>query len=118
MPATRKARALGVHHVALAVDDIDAALAFYGRLFEFALLDRSDAWAFLDLSDQFLVLQKTPPDGRHDGGHSGGCQFGLVVDDKDAVLHALADAGITPMPGQLVHFVDPWGNRVRLVCYD
>ncbi len=111
MPAPRKARALGLHHVALDVDDIDTALAFYGRLFEFTLLDKTDASAFLDLSNQFIVLQKSP-------APRSNCQIGLVVDDRTAVLRALADAGVTPVPGHLVHFVDPWGNRVRLICYD
>ncbi len=32
-----KARAVGINHVALEVADIDAALDFYGRLFEFEL---------------------------------------------------------------------------------
>jgi len=32
-----KARALGVNHVVLEVDDLDQALAFYGSLFEFTL---------------------------------------------------------------------------------
>ena len=30
MPASRKARALGLNHIALEVGDIDEALAFYG----------------------------------------------------------------------------------------
>jgi catechol 2,3-dioxygenase-like lactoylglutathione lyase family enzyme len=33
----KKARAIGFNHVALEVGDIDEALAFYGRLFEFEL---------------------------------------------------------------------------------
>ena len=32
-----KARAIGYNHVALIVGDIDEALAFYGRLFDFTL---------------------------------------------------------------------------------
>ena len=38
MAETRKARAMGVNHVALEVGDIEEALAFYGRLFDFKLL--------------------------------------------------------------------------------
>ena len=33
----RKARAIGLNHVALEVGDIEEALAFYGRLFDFKL---------------------------------------------------------------------------------
>ena len=35
MAHAKKARAIGFNHVALEVGDIDEALAFYGRLFEF-----------------------------------------------------------------------------------
>ena len=44
--------------------------------------------------------------------------MGLVVDDKDAVRKALADAGIQPMPGPFLDFLDPWGNRIEIVSYD
>jgi lactoylglutathione lyase len=113
MPHARKARAIGFNHVALEVDDINEALAFYGRLFDFELRGRSKTSAFIDLGDQFLALQKgrtqAPDDGRH---------FGLVVDDKDAVRHALADAGVDTLPGQFLDFLDPWGNRIEIVSYD
>jgi len=35
MAEARKARAIGFNHVALEVGDIEEALAFYGRLFDF-----------------------------------------------------------------------------------
>jgi hypothetical protein len=41
-----------------------------------------------------------------------------VVDDKDAVRHALAKAGVDPLPGQFLDFLDPWGNRVEIVSYE
>ena len=109
---SRKARAVGFNHVALEVGDIDEALAFYGGLFEFELRSRSDTVAFIDLGDQFIALQKgrkqPPDDGRH---------FGLVVDDKNAVRKALADAGIATLPGPFLDFMDPWGNRIEIVGY-
>ena len=37
MAEARKARAVGFNHVALEVGDIEEALAFYGRLFDFKL---------------------------------------------------------------------------------
>jgi lactoylglutathione lyase len=112
MPEARKARAVGFNHVALVVGDIEEALAFYGRLFDFKLRGKSKDSAFIDLGDQFLALQKgrtAPDDGRH---------FGLVVDDKDAVRKALADAGIKKLPGRFLDFHDPWGNRIEIVGYD
>jgi hypothetical protein len=44
--------------------------------------------------------------------------LGLVVDDKDAVRKALADAEIQPLPGPFLDFLDPWGNRIEIVSYD
>ncbi|MBV9782712.1 MAG: VOC family protein [Acidisphaera sp.] len=108
-----KARAIGVNHVALEVGDIEEALAFYGRLFAFELRGKSEDMAFIDLGDQFLALQKgrrqPPDDGRH---------FGLVVDDKDAVRKALAEAEVETLPGRFLDFRDPWGNRIEIVGYD
>ena len=41
-----------------------------------------------------------------------------MVDDKDAVRRALAEAGVDPLPGQFLDFLDPWGNRVEIVSYE
>ncbi len=113
MPEAKKARAIGFNHVALEVGDIEAALAFYGRLFDFELRGKSETAAFIDLGDQFLALQKGRTQPADDGRH-----FGLVVDDKQAVRAALADAGIKPLPGRFLDFLDPWGNRIEIVGYD
>jgi len=113
MPPAKKARAIGLNHVALEVGDIDEALAFYGRLFDFKLRGRSKTSAFIDLGDQFLALQKGRTQAADDGRH-----FGLVVDDKDAVRRALAEAGVDPLPGRFLDFLDPWGNRIEIVGYD
>ena len=113
MSHARKARAIGFNHVALEVGDIDEALAFYGRLFDFELRGRSKTSAFIDLGDQFLALQKGRTQAADDGRH-----FGLVVDDKDAVRRALAEAGVEPLPGRFLDFLDPWGNRIEIVGYD
>jgi predicted enzyme related to lactoylglutathione lyase len=112
MPEVKKARAVGFNHVALEVGDIEAALAFYGRLFEFELRGKDDTSAFIDLGDQFLALQKGRKQPADDGRH-----FGLVVDDKEAVRRALAAAGIKPLPGPFLDFLDPWGNRIEIVGY-
>ena len=113
MAKHRKARAVGFNHVALEVGDIEQALAFYGRLLDFELRGKSGDMAFIDLGDQFLALQK----GRHQPADEGR-HFGLVVDDKEAVRKALADAGIEPLPGPFLDFLDPWGNRIEIVSYD
>jgi catechol 2,3-dioxygenase-like lactoylglutathione lyase family enzyme len=58
MTEARKARAIGFNHIALEVGDIEDALAFYGRLFDFELRGKSDTAAFIDLGDQFLASRK------------------------------------------------------------
>ena len=113
MPAAKKVRAVGFNHVALEVGDIEQALAFYGRLFDFKLRSKDASSAFIDLGDQFIALQKGRSQPSDDGRH-----FGLVVDDKEAVRSALADAGIEALPGPFLDFRDPWGNRIEIVGYD
>ena len=109
----RKARMVGFNHVALEVGDIDAALTFYGRLFDFELRSRSDSMAFIDLGDQFIALQKGRRQPADDGRH-----FGLVVDDKERVRQALSAAGVETLAGPFLDFRDPWGNRIEIVGYD
>jgi len=106
------ARAIGINHVALEVGDIDEALAFYGRFVDFELRGRRPTMAWLDLGDQFLALSS----GRTQGP-DGGRHFGLVVDDKEAVRAALAEAGIDVAPSGGLRFADPWGNLVEVVDY-
>ena len=113
MSATTKARAVGFNHVALEVGDIEEALAFYGRLFEFELRGKSDTMAFIDLGDQFIALQKGRRQPADDGRH-----FGLVVDDKEAARKALDAAGVALVGGPFLDFRDPWGNRIEIVGYD
>ena len=113
MAKSKKPRVVGFNHVALEVGDIEEALTFYGRLFEFELRGKSKTMAFIDLGDQFIALQKgrkqPPDDGRH---------FGLVVDDKEAARRALKAAGVATLPGPFLDFRDPWGNRIEIVGYD
>ena len=112
MAGSAKARAVGFNHVALEVGDIEEALWFYGRLFAFELRSKSATDAFIDLGDQFIALQKGRKQPADDGRH-----FGLVVDDKEAVRKALAEAGVKTLPGPFLDFMDPWGNRIEIVGY-
>lgn len=107
------ARLVGINHVALEVGDIDEALEWYGRFFEFALRGRhGNRMAFLDMGDQFIAMaagRRQEPDGsRH---------FGLVVDDKEAARKAMRDAGVDVSPSGSLDFRDPWGNHVQVVDY-
>ncbi len=109
---TSRARLVGFNHIALEVDDLEDALEFYGRIFEFELRGRSPRMAFIDAGDQFIALAEgrtQPPDEhRH---------FGLVVDDKRAVRRALREASVEILPGKGLDFQDPWGNRWQVVEY-
>jgi lactoylglutathione lyase len=106
------AKLIGINHVALEVDDVDEALDWYGRFFEFTLRGRSPGAAFIDMGDQFLALDRgrsqEPDRGRH---------FGLVVDDKEGVRRALEEAGIAVSSPPSLDFRDPWGNYVQVVDY-
>jgi predicted enzyme related to lactoylglutathione lyase len=113
MPTTKKARAVGFNHVALEVGNIDEALAFYERLFDFELRSKSETMAFIDLGDQFLALQSGRTQPADDGRH-----IGIVVDDKEAVRQALIAAGVEALPGRFLDFRDPWGNRIEIIGYD
>jgi extradiol dioxygenase family protein len=108
-----KAKAVGINHVALEVADIDAALEFYGQLFEFELRGRSERSAFIDLGDQFIALFTGESDAVDQGRH-----FGLVVDDPGKVRRKLEEMGVDIMAGPGVDFRDPWGNYWQMVTYE
>jgi catechol 2,3-dioxygenase-like lactoylglutathione lyase family enzyme len=107
------ARLVGINHIALEVGDVDDALAWYGRFFEFELRGRHGArMAFIDMGDQFIALTagrtQSPDESRH---------FGLVVDDKEAVRAALQQSGVSVRPSGSLDFTDPWGNHAQVVDY-
>ncbi len=103
-------RVVGVNHVALEVDDVEAAVAFYLRFFDIRAVERAYGGAFLDLGDQFIALF---PPGAGEDRH-----FGLVVDDKERARRVLAEQGVELLPGSRLDFRDPFGNRVQVVQYD
>lgn len=111
-PNERKPRLVGINHVALEVGDIDQALEFYGRFFNFTLRGRSDKMAFIDMGDQFLALsesaEQSPDRHRH---------FGLVVDDPSRLREQLQEGNVELIPGMGLNFRDPWGNYVQVVEY-
>jgi catechol 2,3-dioxygenase-like lactoylglutathione lyase family enzyme len=107
------ARLVGINHIALEVGDVDDALAWYGRFFEFELRGRAGArMAFIDMGDQFIALAGGRSQPADEARH-----FGLVVDDKEAVRAALQDAGVSVRPSGSLDFHDPWGNHVQVVDY-
>lgn len=110
------ARLVGINHVALEVGDLDEAIAWYSRFFEFEvdLSERDIGMAFLEMGDQFIALAEVP-DGHRDAER----HFGLVVDvDKPTMRAALEAAGVEVTPAPNCTFRDPWGNAVQVVWYD
>jgi lactoylglutathione lyase len=108
----KRARLVGMNHVALEVGSVEEALEFYGRIFEFELRGRGGRIAFIDMGDQFVAIAEgrtQPPDAhRH---------LGLVVDDKEAARRSLREAGVDVQSSGSVDFRDPWGNHVQVVDY-
>lgn len=112
-----KPRLVGLNHIAVEVGDVEDALRFYGSVFAFDLrgthkdAEGRTVMAFIDLGDQFLALiggrTQAPDTQRH---------FGLVVDDRSAVMASAQAAGATAADRDF-NFVDPWGNHVEIVAY-
>jgi catechol-2,3-dioxygenase len=107
-----RAKLIGINHVALEVGELEAALEWYGRVFEFELRGRVRGMAFLDMGDQFIALSEGRSQPSDDSRH-----FGLVVDDLEVARKALTEAGAEILGGRGLDFRDPWGNHVQVVEY-
>jgi catechol 2,3-dioxygenase-like lactoylglutathione lyase family enzyme len=105
----------GCNHVAIEVDDVDKATAFYQDVFNLKKLDQGEGDAFFKLGEhQFLAMFKVkelkPDRMRH---------FGLMVRDEvqlSEVRQKLTTKyGIELIPGFRCDFRDPFGNRIQVV---
>jgi lactoylglutathione lyase len=104
-------RLVGINHLAVEVDDIDAELAFFESLAgEIELRGRGRGMAFVDLGDQFIALVEERTQGPDRHRHAG-----LVVDDREATLQAARAAG-HPV-GSDHEVTDPSGNIWQIVDY-
>jgi len=105
-------RAVGLNHIALEVANLDEALDWYSRYFEFTLRGRHPRMAWIDLGDQFLALSEggseAPDAGRH---------VGLVVSDKEALRQALLAGGEPVAASGSLRVRDPSGNQLEIVDY-
>ena len=108
----KKPRLIGINHVAIEVGDIDEALDWYGKIFDFNLRNRHERSAFIDMGDQFIALMETKTPHEDKGRH-----FGVVVDDRSRVNQLAEAAGARLVPGPFMDFLDPWGNRFEVVEY-
>jgi catechol 2,3-dioxygenase-like lactoylglutathione lyase family enzyme len=109
---------LGIHHVAVAVTDLDEAVDFYTRVLGMRLRhDRPGSigvGAWLDVGAQQLHLIETTP------APAPGPHFAVEVSDLDATLGKLRAAGATvtdPVPigtARQAFLTDPSGNAIEL----
>lgn len=97
---------IGIDHVALAVEDIDASITWYTKALGFSLLDRSDisgdhssmVYAVLKCGSSTIVLvQGTSPESQVskfiETFGTGMHHIALAVSDLDAALARVSNAG-------------------------
>ena len=112
MDEAKKPRLVGINHVAIEVGDIDEALDFYGRIFDFTLRGRNERSAFIDIGDQFINMTRGPAKDGVERRH-----LGFVVDDRSTIVERAKAAGARMVDGPFLDFLDPWGNRIEVVEY-
>jgi catechol 2,3-dioxygenase-like lactoylglutathione lyase family enzyme len=114
MSEGKKPRLVGINHVAIEVGDIDEALAWYARIFDFRLRGKGERNAFIDMGDQFINMTLVPGAG---GDGVERRHIGLVVDDRSAIIELAKAAGARIVEGPFLDFLDPWGNRLEIIEY-
>jgi len=108
-------RVYGINHLAIEVDDVAKAVAFYQDVFQLEKMDEGEGDAFFKIGEhQFLAIfevEKLQADRtRH---------FGLIVRDE-AQLNEVREKltkkyGLNLIPGFRCDFHDPFGNRIQVV---
>ena len=105
----------GCNHVAIEVDDVEKAIAFYRDVFGLEKLDEGEGDAFFKLGEhQFLAIFEVdrvePAQTRH---------FGIMVRNEAQVAEVrdklTRKYGIELIPPFGCDFRDPWGNRIQVV---
>ena len=130
--------ALPPFHLAIAVDDLKTADAFYGGLLGCARGRRSDAWIDYDFFGHRLVAHLSPADcapaaaNDVDGHAVPARHFGVVIapDDWRALGDRLAQAGADFLIEPTIRFKgetgeqgtffirDPAGNALEFKCFE
>lgn len=110
----KKPRLVGINHIAIEVGDIDAALDWYARIFDFTLRGKGERNAFIDMGDQFVNMTLAP-DRAVDGVEKR--HIGFVVDDRSRIIELAKAAGARMVEGPFLDFLDPWGNRLEIIEY-
>jgi catechol 2,3-dioxygenase-like lactoylglutathione lyase family enzyme len=105
----------GINHLAIEVDDVAKAIAFYEDVFQLEKMDEGEGDAFFKIGEhQFLAIfavEKLQPDRMK--------HFGLIVRDEaqlNQVREKLTEKyGLKLIPGFRCDFHDPFGNRIQVV---
>ena len=108
-------RVYGCNHVAIEVDDVEKAVAFYEDVFNLKKLDGGEGDAFFQLGEhQFLAIFKV---NRVQVDHAR--HFGIMVRDEQQVAEVrdklTRKYGLKLNPGFRCDFHDPFGNRIQVV---
>ena len=108
-------RVYGINHLAIEVDDVAKAVAFYEDVFELEKMDEGEGDAFFKIGQhQFLAIFKVDKLQPARVAH-----FGLIVRDESqlsAVREKLTKKyKIQLIPGFRCDFRDPFGNRIQVV---
>jgi catechol 2,3-dioxygenase-like lactoylglutathione lyase family enzyme len=105
----------GINHLAIEVDDVKRAVAFYQDVFGLEKLDEGEGDAFFKIGEhQFLAMFETPRAQPNRTRH-----FGLIVRDESQLAEVreklTGKYGIELIPPFRCDFIDPFGNRVQVV---
>ena len=114
MAEGKKPRLVGINHVAIEVGNIDEALDWYARIFDFTLRGKGERNAFIDMGDQFVNMTLVA-DQAVEGVEKR--HIGFVVDDRSRIVELAKAAGARMVEGPFLDFLDPWGNRLEIIEY-
>ena len=105
----------GCNHIAIEVDDVERATAFYQDVFNLEKLDKGEGDAFFKLGEhQFLAMFQVDKVHRDRVRH-----FGIMVRDEAQIAEVREKLtkkyGLTLNPPFRCDFFDPFGNHVQVV---
>jgi catechol 2,3-dioxygenase-like lactoylglutathione lyase family enzyme len=114
-PARMSVKVYGCNHIAIEVDDVEKAVAFYQDVFNLERLPQGEGDAFMKLGEhQFLAIFQVSKTERAPRRH-----FGLMVRDAAQVAEVREKLqrtyGIELIPPFGCDFYDPFGNRIQVV---
>lgn len=104
----------GCNHIAIEVDDVEKAVAFYQDVFNLKRLPRGEGDAFLQLgAHQFLAIFHVDKVQKARMRH-----FGLMVRDAEQLEEVrqklMKKYKIKLIPPFRCDFIDPFGNRLQV----